>query len=252
MWRPGAPAPGGAASKKKKKKKKSSGPAAPASARRGVADGRGASGGTHGGKRGGGAAGTPGSAKTPTPAAKRDRSSAGKQNETQQHADDRVLELDSRPVMPGTRPERMEEVAKKPAKTELSAGLRGLRFMQRKEEEGEAARAEADRLRKLREEKWVIDPALLQSHTGKLVCEPLLVAPRRAAGRRSFGAFNQTLENSLAQSERDAAASKRMLKLEADAIGSDEMAEFLGDGKRRSPAAASSTSAKGAKRRRKA
>jgi len=127
--------------------------------------------------------------------------------------------------MPGIA-QRGEDYAAKP-KTELSRGVRGLKFMKRKEDEREAAQAEAARLRKMREDKWVIDPSLLQSTTGKLVCEPLKVAPQNLSGRKSFGSFNRKLEDVQAQSKRMAAQMAKDRVLEEDAIGEDEMADLF-------------------------
>merc|ERR1712232_617730 len=53
---------------------------------------------------------------------------------------------------------KLETNSKKEAKTRMSSGLLGMKFMSRKQDELDLKRKEKERRRKSAEERWVIDP----------------------------------------------------------------------------------------------
>jgi len=115
---------------------------------------------------------------------------------------------------------------------QLSSTVRNLRFMTRKDEEADARRAAAELKRKEREQKWVIDSALLETDSGQLVCEPLMTAPRSAAGRRSFNAFNPVVEAAVKEAHDAQADAEETAAFDAEAIDASEMTAVLGKSKR--------------------
>jgi hypothetical protein len=125
----------------------------------------------------------------------------------------------------------------------LSVNLRNMAFMARKEESRKLKGEEAEKARRQREERWVIDAALIApAAAGAVVMERLDTAPRHAAaapsGRRSFGRFNTGLEaaNEAARAEQQAQAAGD--RLTRDAIDADEMADRLA--KKRKPGSSAS------------
>ncbi len=120
----------------------------------------------------------------------------------------------------------------------LSVNLRNMAFMARKEEARKLKGEEAEKARRQREERWVIDAALIApAAAGAVVVERLETAPRHAAaalaGRRSFGRFNAGLEaaQDAARAEQQSQAAGE--RLTRDAIDADEMADRLA--KKRKP-----------------
>ena len=129
------------------------------------------------------------------------------------------------------------------ANKSLSVNLRNMAFMARKEESRKLKGEEAEKARRQREERWVIDAALIApAAAGAVVVERIDTAPRHAvaapSGRRSFGRFNAGLEaaNEAARAEQQAQAAGD--RLTRDAIDADEMADRLA--KKRKPGSSAS------------
>jgi len=115
-----------------------------------------------------------------------------------------------------------------PSARQLSSNLRGMKFMQRKEEQRKAASEEALLRRKLEKDKWVIDPGLIQSQTGQLFVEPLQIRPAPAPGRMSYGSFNTNVDAFNKGLKHLNEGNEESAKLDERAMDDEEMAAVLG------------------------
>mmetsp|Transcript_14380 Transcript_14380/g.23406 ORF Transcript_14380/g.23406 Transcript_14380/m.23406 type:complete len:223 (+) Transcript_14380:99-767(+) len=218
MWKPGDRAPFGKASKKDKKKNKAKKKQ----------------------QAGGGINAIEGFNKRPSVGKSKQHV---KKQKVQEHDDETCLDM---PVMSEQAATLLpRSPGRKTQSVGISSSLKNMKFMQRKEESRQVAAAQAERARQIREEKWVIDPSMLETKTGQLECKPLLRAPGGFRGRRSFGAFNPHVEKFEKQVCTILEGEKIAEEIDEAAIDEKEMAGyFSGMGSKRRGAQPSSGKAK--------
>mmetsp|Transcript_6551 Transcript_6551/g.12089 ORF Transcript_6551/g.12089 Transcript_6551/m.12089 type:complete len:224 (-) Transcript_6551:277-948(-) len=173
--------------------------------------------------------------------------SSGRGKLEPEHEDDTSGFITTPSIVPDKLKHRVHGAGTAPAK--LSNNLKNLKFMSRKEDETTAALETQKRLKREQEAKWVVDPSLVETKTGQLECEPLRVAPRALAGRRSFNSFNPVVEERENELARLRANDLEAQEINANAIDEDEMVEHF-TGIKRGPSRSSGGEGQSRKKRR--